>query len=243
MIETLFDYFILGGSFWNNLIYISLHELWMRSIIIMIIISFGIYAQSRFLKIKNAERRIEKLYSLLKSIRNINQLIVQEKNLKRLLDKSVKILVKTRGYLDAYIAIKVNKDMKSISHSGGHERKDFSFDLREDDKPACISEVLDSKKIKVIEDPEEYCSDCDFCTHEEDHKTVLVPMTNNEKISGILGSCIRKNIELDKEEVSLLREVANDLAFAVDKFRIKKEKEISEKKKEFLNTILRQDLR
>ena len=243
MLETIFDILVLGGSFESNFIHIDTHELWMRTIIVSLILFLGIYAQSRFKRRKKNENRIKRLNSLLYSIRNINQIIVQKQNLKTILVKSVNTLMKTRGYLDIFIAIKTNNHITPVAHAGKYDMPEWTIDLNDDETPRCVGEVLKSKKIEIIKDPVEYCSECELCTHEEEHRKILLPMKSHAKIIGILGASIEQSKPIEKDEISLLKEVSNDLAYATDKFRIKKEKDIFERKKDFLNTILRQDLR
>jgi len=54
---------------------------------------------------KQAEERVKHLNLVLRAIRNVNQLIVKEKNRERLLKGACNNLVETRGYYSAWIAL------------------------------------------------------------------------------------------------------------------------------------------
>ncbi len=219
--STIDAFYVQDDSLLHEIINPALHETWMRSVVIALIMGFGIYAQYSTAKIKRSKTRSEELKALLSSIRNINQLIVQETELETLLEKSARILQKTRGYLDASIAILENNRIKPIAHFGSHERKDWSIKTGGNgDAPQCIKQVIESKSLKIIENTEEECKDCDYCNHGRDHRSVIVPMLYKEDVVGIISACFEKYRTVDDKEIELLKEIANDLAFAREKLRM-----------------------
>ena len=72
---------------------------------------------------KKYEDRTIHLNQVLRTISSINQLIVREKDEQKLVQKACELLIETRGYLGAWIAI---GDLKSppsiIAHSGDKEK-------------------------------------------------------------------------------------------------------------------------
>jgi CheY-like chemotaxis protein len=52
-----------------------------------------------------AEKRLHHINGILRAIRNVNQLIVQEKDRDRLIDQACRLLTEGRGYFNAYIAL------------------------------------------------------------------------------------------------------------------------------------------
>jgi PAS domain S-box-containing protein len=62
-------------------------------------------AMSDITERKQAEERIEKLNSVLKAIRNVNQMIMAEKDKDRLVQKASDALIRTRGYDAAWIGL------------------------------------------------------------------------------------------------------------------------------------------
>lgn len=53
----------------------------------------------------DSDKKLRHLNKILKSIRDINQLIVHEKNLTSLIEKACGILVRDQGYFSAWIAL------------------------------------------------------------------------------------------------------------------------------------------
>ncbi len=243
-IESLLDAFLFfDDRLLMEIFYPSSHELWMRSLIIVVIIGFGIYVQYTINKLKSSEKEIEDLYSLLLSIRNVNQLIVQESDLEKLLQKTAEMLLDTRGYIDTTVAILKDDKIKPVAHFGEHEKKEWSVSLEDEgNTPKCIKDILENKEIKIIYSTAEYCKRCEFCDHKTDHKTIVMPFTREDKVVGALITCLSRDRKIKDEEIDLIKEISNDLAFAREKILAERKRKESERKKQFLNTTLKQDL-
>ena len=176
---------------------------------------------------KETEELANEMYSLRSAIRQINQLIVQEDDLSSLLQKTCKMLKDLRTYMDISIAIQREDDkIVPLAHCGDHERKLWGMEGKEDDEiPTCIQEVIESGRVNIIKDVEKECGDCEYCKHEKNHKSILVPMLKDGKVNGVLSACISFDKEITEEEIGLLEEVSGDLAFARDKMVAEKELE------------------
>ncbi len=221
--------FFFEGSLWVELFYPSIHEIWMRSIITLIILGFGIYVQYSVNELRESKNKIDNLYSLLLSIRNINQLIVQEPDLEELLQKTADALLETRGYMDITLAILKEDKILPVAHSGDHDRKSWSVDLEEEGGyPDCIKEILESEEEKVIQSTSKFCEECDYCHHKGDHKAVVMPLISEGNAVGAIHTCLEKDREIREEEIELLDEIAGDLAYARERILVEKEKKEAE---------------
>ncbi len=243
-IESLLDaFFFFDTTLLIEIFNPDYHEVWMRSIVIVIVVGFGIYVQYTINKLKSSEKEIEDLYSLLLSIRNVNQFIVQESGLEKLMQKTAEMLLETRGYIDTTVAILKDDEIEPVAHFGDHEKKEWSVNLDgKGDPPKCIKEILKNKEIKIIDSTAEYCKRCAFCDHKTDHKTIVVPFIRKDTVVGALIACMSRDREIREEEISLIKEISNDLAFAREKILSERKRKESERKREFLNTTLKQDL-
>ena len=175
---------------------------------------------SQFLDRKQAEEKIRQLNSLLKSICNVNQLIVQEHDFSKVIQGSCWILQQTRNYLNIEIALldETSGKIKPVAKEGVRHLKDWIADI---DNPAaaprCIQEVIQSRKPNmIIQASKEYCGSCPYYMKdlEVPYKNIFVPMLLKGHLIGIITTTVRAEYIITPEEIELLKEVAADLAFA-----------------------------
>ncbi len=181
-------------------------------------------------RLMESEQRKEELNSLLRAIRDVNQLIVQESDVEALLERSCEILLKTREYYDVFVALFDDGDMTAFVHEGERDRGALEEMVSIDDRaPRCLREVYEGGAERVIKSTSEYCEVCEYCDLDSEHTTILVPMVWDHTISGVLSTCL-KGREMIGEELELLREVAGDLAFALSKIEADERLKNSERK-------------
>lgn len=158
-------------------------------------------------ELKEYERRIKHLNDVLKAIRNINQLITKEKNIERILKRACDILVKVRKYESICIV---------------HEEKIFMAG----DKKKCkkLMEFINKNRDKIEKERE------------------IFEKINGGYVFGIYFSneiCISlyalHSEKFDKEEMDLLREVCEDIRFAIHSIKIQ---ESLEEEKQLMKAIL-----
>lgn len=178
-------------------------------------------------KIKEAEERVGHLNSLLRSIRNVNQIIVQGDSIENIMQKACEFFVGARSYLECTIGLLDEKtgEISPIARAGPlTNEKDWSITLDGNgDAPPCIIETVKSGKIEIINTKE--CVDCDYKEEKGPHITVTLPMKRYESIVGVIHIGFNDHVKIDEEEKSLLKEVADDLAFARDKLLSEKDLE------------------
>jgi len=189
---------------------------------------------------ENAETLVE-LNSLLMSIRNIDRLIFEEDKLSSLIEKSCDVLLETGGYLNVEMALFDEDDgkIKPFSGSGEHEHWDWELTKKgKGDAPECVKEAVRTGSPVIIEGMKDYCKVCDYPEDEIDHHTVLIPMSSEEELFGILIVCHKPDRFISRKEVDLLKEVVDDLSLA--RRRILAEKTLDEERDLFVegSTVL-----
>jgi len=166
---------------------------------------------------KRSEEKIAYLNNLLLSIKDIGQIISHESNLENLLEKVCILLLGTRNYIDISFSIldEKKRSLVQLTHRGVHRRKmgDTSLDGK-DEAPDCIKTVMKTRSKLIINSTAEHCAECRYCTHHTDHQTVLIPMMYEKSLVGIMIVCLRAEHDFDEQEINLLEEIAEDLAFA-----------------------------
>ncbi len=172
-----------------------------------------------------AEERIEHLNSVLLAIRNINQLIVSEKNLHRLLQGSCSLLMDARGYKTAWILLFEPglKPKMGCCEGIGAEFDDFLAQVSKGRIPYCIKKVSAKKNMVSIEHDEVRCKGC-VLDIEKDYKQVFVPLRRDAAFYGVLSISYIKDLKMESHELDLLKEVAGDISFALYNLKLEQER-------------------
>jgi PAS domain S-box-containing protein len=183
-----------------------------------------------------AEKKIVHLDRVLRSIQQINKLIVREKDKTNLLQTACNILVDVNAYPFAWIGFinDANKDIIPVAHAGFEEGYLERATITWDDEPtgngpAGIS--IKTRKPSIFNDVN---NDPRFKPWIEEAKRrnfescASFPILNNSTLYGCLTVYSTDSGSFDKEEKELLVEVADDLAFALKGMEIAQEKKESE---------------
>ena len=171
-----------------------------------------------------AEERIKHFNLVIHAIRNINQLIVKEKDRERLLKGVCDSVVETRGYYSSWIAL-LNEEGKieTYAEAGLGEAFSFMVDLLQEGKlTACIQKALKQKDIVIIEDPAYICADCPLAQKHFDQGIMTLRLEHNRKVYGVMSVSIPAHFINDKEEQALFKEIAEDLALGLHNIELGK---------------------
>ncbi len=166
---------------------------------------------------KRAEGCIEHLNSVLKAIRNVNQLIVTEKDRNSLLKNACNILIEARGYEAAWLGyLSDDETFDRVVGSGFREDVDrFSESLMGGDHLPCIEKTLAGKEMVVIMDLSRDCGNCPFKDAGAGKETAVIRIEREGKLFGLLAISLAADVTFDDEEEGLLLEVASDIALAL----------------------------
>ncbi len=148
---------------------------------------------------KRAEERIEHLNSVLKAIRNVNQLIVTEKDRDSLLKNACDILIEARGYEAAWIGyLSDGETFDRVVGSGF--REDVDRFCESGNHPPCIKKALAGKEIIAIMDKSGECGDCPFKDAGAGKETAVIRIEREGKLFGLLAISLAADVTLDDEE-------------------------------------------
>ncbi len=179
---------------------------------------------------KLAEYRIERLNSVLKAIRNVNQLIVSEKDRDNLLRKACDILLEARGYDAAWFGL-LRDDATFEMVLGSDSRRDpsrFCDDMVGRSPSPCFKDALFRKERITIVDKSVECKDCTFRSTYAGTATVIIRVEHAGKLFGLLAIALAADVDADDDEKELLREVASDIAFALHDIEMEEVREAIE---------------
>jgi PAS domain S-box-containing protein len=164
-----------------------------------------------------SEAQIRHLNSVLWAIRNINKLIVRERDPARLIQQACDMLVENRGFKGAWIGLVGNDAAigSSVQAGFGSGFEPFASWLGAGNLPACLAEAESCGNGVLVFNPQVQCTSCRLSREYAGGQAVVVRICHETTNYGILGVSFPDQLAVDEEERTLLAEVAADLAFAL----------------------------
>ena len=193
---------------------------------------------------KQAQEKITRLNLVLRTIRNVNQLIVQENDRDILIQKICDSLIEASGYSTAWIMLlDASGEFLACTESGfGKGFTPLMKELKRSDFPACAQQALEQAGLLEITYPSSICSGCpiaDFCP-DRGHK-VTIRLEHAGVVYGILAVSVPLDSIVDEQEQVMLDEIASDIAFAVYSIQVEQERvkvgQKQQEREEYLKTI------
>ena len=176
---------------------------------------------------KPAEERIEHLNLVLRAIRGVNRLITKEKDRHRLLKEACETLTETRGYYNAWIALLDEPRMLLTSAETGLGKNFLPMveRMKRGKLTDCGHKAFKQSDVVVTKDPFSTCTDCPLSAMYSGRGAMTAGLEYSGKIYGLLCVSIPSDFVSDEEEQALLREVADDIAFALHSLELEEEHE------------------
>ncbi len=178
---------------------------------------------------KQAEEKMGHLILVLRAIRNVNQLIITEKDRERLIQRACDNLTETRSYYNAWIVLMDEDGRYVLSAEAGLGKNFLPMDelLKKGGLPLCGRKALSQAAVVVTEDPMSTCTDCPFADMYSGKNAMIIRLEHGERIYGLLSVSIPADFVPSEEEQGLLEEVAGDIAFALYGIETEAERELA----------------
>jgi PAS domain S-box-containing protein len=179
---------------------------------------------------KQAEEKVSHLNLTLHSIRNINQLITREKDRSKLLGNVCKNLVDTQSCFYAWVAL-LDESSKLLEYAESNIGKDFLPILKKLQAgvlPVCARDALRQSDVVVIKDTLTKCRECPLALKTNSHARLSVRLEHEGKTYGILCAAVPPHVISNSEELTLFKEVADDIAFALHDMELEEERQQAE---------------
>lgn len=182
------------------------------------------------LRIKRAEESVEHLNRVLRAINNVNQLIAREKDRDRMLQGVCDLLIETRGYHNAWIALfDESAAVIATAEAGLDDRfSPLRERLKRGELTACGRRALAQSGVVVIQDPCSTCVDCPLAANYAGRGAMTDRLEHRGKVYGLLTVSIPAHLAALEDEQILLREVAGDIAFALQAINTEEEQKRAE---------------
>ncbi|MBS3765938.1 PAS domain S-box protein, partial [Candidatus Bipolaricaulota bacterium] len=175
-------------------------------------------------RVRNEERK-DYLNSVLRSIRNVNQLLVSEKEVDTLIENICDVLTETRGYHNVWIALlDESNQLITAAESGlGNDFKPMLKRLEEGNFPARTKKTLNTSGPIVTQDPPEDCGDCPLVESYEGRSSITARLEHAGNVYGIIAASIPSKFADEEQELHLFEEVAGDIALGLHDIEIEEE--------------------
>jgi len=175
---------------------------------------------------KKIEDRIKHLNLVLRAIRNVNQLIIREKDRDRLLKGVCDNLTQTRGYYSAWIALlDENRDVVTTAESGlGKDFLPMADLLKGGTLTECGQKALRHAEVGVTNNPLSACIDCPLSAQYSGRGAMTIRLEHEGKIYGLLSASIPKDFLSDEEEQLLFGEVAGEISYGLYSIEIEEQR-------------------
>ena len=186
--------------------------------------------RERTTEIQLGLKREHHLSAVLRAIRNVNQLIVREKDRARLLQQACGILAETRGFRCVWI-VRLGADgrVEETAEAGiGPAFAGLRSQLERGELPECCRRALASEGPVVMANPVVNCAACPLPTEYRDTAGIAAPLRHEGRTYGVLIAALRAEMAADAEEISLFAEVASDLAFALNDIEMGRQRKRAE---------------
>ncbi|MHA2024147.1 MAG: PAS domain-containing protein, partial [Candidatus Thorarchaeota archaeon] len=190
-------------------------------------------------EMKLAADHIEYLVRSLTSIRNVNQLIVNEKNCDTLLTETCRLLTQDRAYHNVWIMLQDGKGelIKTYESGLGDKLQPLIKQRIDGELPECSRKALETSEVTIVEDPMVDCVDCPLHETYQNRSALTVRLEHEGTIFGLLTASIPKEMT-SEDEISLFSEIAGDISLALHLMNVEEEKRqanwaLSERMKEF----------
>ena len=165
-----------------------------------------------------SEARKDRLNSVLRSVRDIDRLLVKTGDREELVEGACESLFKTRGYLLTWIGLLNNSNqLVSYTQRGfGDDFDELIEQIESDDLPSCLQQALNQSGVVVISDRSSECSDCPLADKSyNDCSTLVAGLEYSGNNYGVLAAVVPSRFADDEEEQTLFLEVARDIGYGL----------------------------
>lgn len=174
---------------------------------------------------KASEEKIKRLKLINRAIRNVDQLVVKEKDRKKLLEGICNNFIHNRGYYNAWIFL-FDEEYRLLDTAEAGLGEDFlpMVDLLKSGVlTRCAKMAIHQAEAVIVEDPVAVCADCPLASKYHGRGAMISRLEYGGKVCGLISVSVPANLVPDTDEKSLFTEVCGDIAFALYHLELEEE--------------------
>ena len=173
--------------------------------------------RARTAELAGSVRRLNRLNRVLAAIGNVNQILGREKDPGRLLDEVCRLLVETREFHRAWIALTENGKPTGRFHGAGcdGEFAPMADRLRAGDAPECALTALATGAVILMADPSTQCGGCPLAATCLGFAALTAKLEHGGRVFGWLSVQAPQEAVIDEQERNLFNTLAGDIALVL----------------------------
>jgi PAS domain S-box-containing protein len=166
---------------------------------------------------KLAQDRIEHLNKVLQAIRDVNQLIVRERDRDTLIREACRLLVDHRGYMSAMIILTDGDDRPVFWAEAGMKDSSEALDdmFQRGDIPPCCELARSVDEVVSMSEHNAGCRRCPIAASCPSSNSMCMRLINDGAQFGYFSVILEDGPVADAEERGLFAETAGDIAYAL----------------------------
>lgn len=214
------------------------------SIAILISISYLLQAlDSSLVNVRQALQREQRLSQILRTVSEVNQLTTRVKDKQSLLQGACNLLKSDRGYAFAWIVLMgADKSLRLGAYAGDDvDESKFNFEFGDQlSSPACIETAIRTRKYVHVapSEGEDACKACPRRVNHPNRTAIALPLLHHDQVLGALVvDYDDPSLVFDEQEISLLQELADNLAYALKNIEASKRLNVYASRQRFLNEV------
>lgn len=182
----------------------------------------------------NEIKKIKRLNLVLKAFRDVGRLLVTQNDKQELITGICSILVQKRGYYNAWIGLLDEEHhVRMVAQSGFNSHFDeMHTRLKKREFTRCIQKTLESEDVFSVADPVRECTECIFSENYSGRGSLAVRLTYKNRNHGFMVLSIPQCLSQDATEKSIVKEIADDIAFGLYRIDLEEKRKAAEKAQE-----------
>ncbi len=166
---------------------------------------------------KQAEGKLERLNLVLRTIGDVNQLIAKEKDRDKLIKATCDAFLEHSSYYNAWMALfDESGELVATAEAGlGNNFLPMVDQLKRGQLTKCGRRALRQSGVVVTKDPSSTCRDCSLADKYPGRAAITTRIEYEGRVYGLLSASMPRAFITEEQELSLFKEVAADIAFAL----------------------------
>ncbi len=179
---------------------------------------------------KRNEAELQSANRMLRAIKEVNRIIMLEKDPLQLLENSCRILTSIRGYISCFI-VQFDEKMQLLRSAQSQNHPNYEIKIKHMKEglfPNCIRRAVNSGEAFVSQAANPVCENCPTFNPFGEDQMLVVPVRYDGMTRGVFSALVQQTNAVNAEEISLLQELTNDIGLALHNLQLEEKRQKTE---------------